>query len=234
MRTCCTARSRTSFEMQSPTGPGNSVEEGLTGAVALAFIRLLVRDYGQRVPESELVDIFQPFYRVPDDRNRQSGGTVSVFAIADRIVRIHRGTVRHRTPFARPGYRNPPAPGTSRSIHRNREVVLCGQRARLCIDGAKSDGVRVRRGTGRCIAARSRCASIAGATAATHHPSQHRSHRNGAQDDTQHRKRTPASRDSEDEDTSQHRSAANRSPHTAIASCSGGGRPCSSRRHRQS
>jgi two-component system sensor histidine kinase CpxA len=78
------------------TGAGNSVDVQLesmaTGESAL--IRILVRDYGQGVPESELVNIFQPFYRVADDRNRESGGTGLGLAIADRVVRIHGGTIK--------------------------------------------------------------------------------------------------------------------------------------------
>jgi two-component system, OmpR family, sensor histidine kinase CpxA len=80
------------------TGAGNSVDVQLeaAGAAARAFVRLLVRDYGQGVPESELVNIFVPFYRVADDRNRQSGGTGLGLAIADRVVRIHGGTIQAR------------------------------------------------------------------------------------------------------------------------------------------
>jgi two-component system sensor histidine kinase CpxA len=59
-----------------------------------AKIRLVVRDYGPGVPESELKNIFQPFYRHTDARDRQSGGTGLGLAIADRVVRIHGGTIR--------------------------------------------------------------------------------------------------------------------------------------------
>jgi two-component system sensor histidine kinase CpxA len=78
------------------TGPGNSVEVQLESAATAesASVRILVRDYGQGVPESELVKIFQPFYRVADDRNRQSGGTGLGLAIADRVVRSHGGTIK--------------------------------------------------------------------------------------------------------------------------------------------
>jgi two-component system sensor histidine kinase CpxA len=69
---------------------------GAAGTAAPAFVRLLVRDHGQGVPESELVNIFVPFYRVADDRNRQSGGTGLGLAIADRVVRIHGGTIQAR------------------------------------------------------------------------------------------------------------------------------------------
>jgi two-component system sensor histidine kinase CpxA len=59
-----------------------------------AKIRLVIRDYGPGVPESELKNIFQPFYRVAGARDRQSGGTGLGLAIADRVVRIHGGTIR--------------------------------------------------------------------------------------------------------------------------------------------
>jgi len=57
-------------------------------------VRLVVRDYGPGVPESELKNIFLPFYRVTDARDRQSGGTGLGLAIADRVIRIHGGTIR--------------------------------------------------------------------------------------------------------------------------------------------
>jgi two-component system sensor histidine kinase CpxA len=84
------------------TGSGNTVEVELTSDGTATppftppFVRLVVRDYGQGVPESELVNIFEPFYRVADDRNRQSGGTGLGLAIADRVIRIHGGTIQAR------------------------------------------------------------------------------------------------------------------------------------------
>ncbi|MFZ0305223.1 MAG: ATP-binding protein [Terracidiphilus sp.] len=57
-------------------------------------VRLSVRDYGPGVPEPELKNIFLPFYRVADSRDRQSGGTGLGLAIADRVVRLHGGTIR--------------------------------------------------------------------------------------------------------------------------------------------
>jgi len=44
-----------------------------------------VRDQGPGVPESELYDIFRPFYRVNDARERQSGG--AGVGLASPIVR---------------------------------------------------------------------------------------------------------------------------------------------------
>jgi two-component system sensor histidine kinase CpxA len=59
-----------------------------------AGVRVAVRDYGPGIPESELKNIFQPFYRVADARDRQSGGAGLGLAIADRVVRLHGGTIR--------------------------------------------------------------------------------------------------------------------------------------------
>jgi len=56
-------------------------------------IRLVVRDYGPGVPESELKNIFQPFYRITGARDRQSGGAGLGLAIAERVVRIHGGMI---------------------------------------------------------------------------------------------------------------------------------------------
>lgn len=78
------------------TDEGTSVEVCMQ-CVSLSgrsSVRLTVRDYGPGVPESELRNIFQPFYRVAAARDRQSGGTGLGLAIADRVIRIHRGTIR--------------------------------------------------------------------------------------------------------------------------------------------
>jgi signal transduction histidine kinase len=57
------------------------------------FILLSVRDYGTGVPEEELSNIFRPFYRVANDRDRQSGGAGLGLAIADRVIRVHGGMI---------------------------------------------------------------------------------------------------------------------------------------------
>lgn len=54
---------------------------------------IMVRDHGPGVPESSLTEIFRPFYRVEDARDRASGGAGLGLAIADRSVRLHGGTV---------------------------------------------------------------------------------------------------------------------------------------------
>lgn len=54
---------------------------------------LTVRDHGKGVPENDLERIFRPFYRVAEARDRESGGAGLGLAIADRVIRIHGGTI---------------------------------------------------------------------------------------------------------------------------------------------
>jgi two-component system sensor histidine kinase CpxA len=78
------------------TAAGTAVEISLrkkeSGGRMWAHIE--VRDQGPGVPESELFDIFRPFYRVNDARERQSGGAGVGLAISDRAVRLHGGSLR--------------------------------------------------------------------------------------------------------------------------------------------
>lgn len=53
-----------------------------------------VRDHGPGAPETVLGDLFKPFYRVDDARDRQTGGAGLGLAITDRAVRLHGGIVR--------------------------------------------------------------------------------------------------------------------------------------------
>jgi two-component system sensor histidine kinase CpxA len=52
-----------------------------------------VRDHGPGVPEDSINDIFRPFYRVGDDRDRNTGGVGLGLAIAQQAVRLHSGTI---------------------------------------------------------------------------------------------------------------------------------------------
>lgn len=53
-----------------------------------------VRDHGSGVPADALCDIFRPFYRVSESRDRQSGGAGIGLAIAARAIEIHGGSIR--------------------------------------------------------------------------------------------------------------------------------------------
>lgn len=78
------------------TSPGTSVEVELKleRRSKQSFVRIAIRDHGQGVPESELTNIFRPFYRVADARDRQSGGAGLGLAISERVIRTHGGTIR--------------------------------------------------------------------------------------------------------------------------------------------
>ena len=54
---------------------------------------LKVRDHGPGVPEEALANLFSPFYRVAESRDRQSGGMGIGLAITDRAVRLLGGNV---------------------------------------------------------------------------------------------------------------------------------------------
>ena len=57
-------------------------------------VTLEIGDDGPGVPESELQQIFRPFYRLDHARERDTGGFGVGLAIADRAIRLHHGEVR--------------------------------------------------------------------------------------------------------------------------------------------
>jgi two-component system sensor histidine kinase CpxA len=57
------------------------------------FCSIRVRDHGPGIPEEMLTRIFEPFARVGEARDRQSGGYGLGLAIADRAVRLHGGAI---------------------------------------------------------------------------------------------------------------------------------------------
>jgi two-component system sensor histidine kinase CpxA len=58
--------------------------------------RILVADYGDGVPQEALGRIFEPFYRVTEASEHQSGGTGLGLSIAQRIAMVHGGSIRAR------------------------------------------------------------------------------------------------------------------------------------------
>jgi len=77
------------------TREGSTVEihlersESSSGAEAVVS----VTDCGSGVPPDALEKLFQPFYRLDDDRGRQTGGVGLGLAITERAVRFHGGRV---------------------------------------------------------------------------------------------------------------------------------------------
>jgi two-component system sensor histidine kinase CpxA len=57
-------------------------------------IVIQVLDSGPGVPDQALPKIFEPFYRLDDARNRQTGGAGLGLSIADRAIRLHGGQLR--------------------------------------------------------------------------------------------------------------------------------------------
>jgi signal transduction histidine kinase len=74
----------------SPDGSRVQVTLKRAGSV----YRVAVRDFGSGVPQESLAQIFDPFYRVEEDRGRTSGGVGLGLAIAKRAVELHHGLIR--------------------------------------------------------------------------------------------------------------------------------------------
>lgn len=79
----------------SYTAEGTDVEVSLRreddGEQSQAIISVL--DHGAGVPQAALADIFRPFYRVADARDRQSGGIGLGLSISQHAVELHGGKV---------------------------------------------------------------------------------------------------------------------------------------------
>jgi signal transduction histidine kinase len=87
--------------------------------------RVAVRDFGSGVPEKSLVQIFDPFYRVEEDRGRTSGGVGLGLAIAKRAVELHHGLIRASN--QRPGLLveiDLPAPA---AVHEEKPVLTASE-----------------------------------------------------------------------------------------------------------
>jgi signal transduction histidine kinase len=78
------------------TAEGTTVEIALSceGVEDRRQAVIRVRDHGAGVPEGALEDIFQPFYRVEEARDRQTGGSGLGLAIAARALRLHEGDIK--------------------------------------------------------------------------------------------------------------------------------------------
>ncbi len=55
-----------------------------------------IKDYGNGVAEAELENLFRPFYRIGEARERKSGGVGLGLAIAQRAVLAHKGEINAR------------------------------------------------------------------------------------------------------------------------------------------
>ena len=57
---------------------------------------LRISDHGGGVPDEELANLFRPFYRVGEARERKTGGIGLGLAIAERAIKAHKGTITAR------------------------------------------------------------------------------------------------------------------------------------------
>lgn len=76
------------------TNEGTVVEVSVRANGGKAFVK--VSDQGGGVPEDELQNLFRPFYRVGEARERKTGGTGLGLAIAERAILAHKGQIEAR------------------------------------------------------------------------------------------------------------------------------------------
>jgi len=57
------------------------------------FVKITVRDHGPGIPDEMLSRIFEPFVRVGEARDRESGGYGLGLAIASRAIKLHGGNI---------------------------------------------------------------------------------------------------------------------------------------------
>ena len=64
------------------------------------MIELMIDDEGPGIPASEWENVFMPFYRIDESRNRKTGGVGLGMTVARTIIRAHGGDIRleNRTP----------------------------------------------------------------------------------------------------------------------------------------
>jgi len=76
----------------------NAVKYGGSARVSLDVepekILIIIDDDGPGIPEDRREDVFQPFFRLEDSRNRETGGTGLGLAVARTIMRAHGGDIR--------------------------------------------------------------------------------------------------------------------------------------------
>ena len=77
---CATARATRRWRCRSRAGAGG--------------LEIVIRDHGPGVPAADLERIFEPFYRVAESRDRDSGGEGIGLAITSQVMKAHGGSAR--------------------------------------------------------------------------------------------------------------------------------------------
>lgn len=76
------------------TANGTTVDVSLIAQNGNSILQ--VKDHGGGVPDDELANLFRPFYRVGEARERKTGGIGLGLAIAERAIKAHKGTIAAR------------------------------------------------------------------------------------------------------------------------------------------
>jgi len=63
-------------------------------ARASSGLEIVIRDHGPGVPAADLERIFEPFYRVAESRDRDSGGEGIGLAITSQVMKAHGGSAK--------------------------------------------------------------------------------------------------------------------------------------------
>jgi two-component system, OmpR family, sensor kinase len=71
--------------------PGSKVDIAVARG---SGIDIVIRDHGPGVPPADLQRIFEPFYRVAESRDRDSGGEGIGLAITARVMQAHGGSAK--------------------------------------------------------------------------------------------------------------------------------------------
>ena len=111
----------------SYSAPGGQVE--IQAEAREGWAEIAIRNQGLEIPEQELTNIFQKFYRLDQARSTRTGGAGLGLAIAREIVERHGGTIRaesdgRRTSFViRLPLAEEEAGGTGRLTDRKKETA---------------------------------------------------------------------------------------------------------------
>lgn len=75
----------------------NAIKYGQSAAIQIQDnqeqLTLIIRDQGPGIPDEQLEQVFEPFYRLESSRNRDSGGTGLGLSIARNIAQAHGGSL---------------------------------------------------------------------------------------------------------------------------------------------
>jgi len=77
--------------MENAVHYGDKAKVSLTATAAQAVITIV--DQGPGIPEQQMNSVFEPFLRLEESRNRQTGGMGLGLSIARQIIRSHGGEV---------------------------------------------------------------------------------------------------------------------------------------------